>query len=107
MEGRGMSKRDHQQPNQRAPQKATAIPAKTPEPVEPKQRTIEEYRHCPICWSGNGGYGTAYSTHGRTRYYKCDQSTTDKGPCGHTWSVYVKLEVVKVEYRIVTLDGER
>ena len=72
-------------------------------------RTIEEYRHCPICWNGHGGYGTCYSTHGRTRYYKCDQTTKPDGPgpCGHTWTATVKLEVVRVEHRTVELDGER
>lgn len=71
-------------------------------------RVIEPHRHCPLCWTGNGGYGTAYSKHGRTRYYKCDQSTNEnRGPCGHTWTVEVKLEVVKVEHRVVKLDGER
>jgi len=78
-------------------------------PIEkPQPRVIEDFRHCPICWSGNGGYGTAYSTHGRTRYYKCDKTTKeDRGPCGHTWTVEVKLEVIKVEHRIVKMDGER
>ena len=78
-------------------------------PIEkPQTRVIEEYRHCPVCWSGNGGYGSAYSTHGRTRYYKCDKSTSaERGPCGHTWTVEVKLEVIKVEHRIVKMDGER
>jgi len=85
---------------------------KQPEPSQvadaPKQRVIEEYRHCPLCWSGNGGYGTAYSTHGQTRYYKCDQSTQPgKGPCGHTWTVLVKLEVMRVEHRVVRPDGLR
>jgi hypothetical protein len=84
-------------------QKITETPAE-----KPQLRTIEEYRHCPVCWNGNGGYGTAYSTHGRTRYYKCDKCTKgDRGPCGHTWTVEVKLEVIKVEHRIVKLDGER
>jgi hypothetical protein len=74
---------------------------------KPQTRVIEEHRHCPICWSGNGGYGTAYSTQGQTRYYKCNQSTTDKGPCGHTWTVLVKLEVIRVEHRIVSVEGQR
>jgi hypothetical protein len=81
--------------------------SKTAALPEPRQRVIEDYRHCPICWGGNGGYGTAYSTQGRTRYYKCDKSTTDKGPCGHTWTVLVKLEVIRVEHRVVDVEGQR
>jgi hypothetical protein len=77
-------------------------------PIEkPQTRVIEEHRHCPLCWGGHGGYGTAYSTQGQTRYYKCKQATTDKGPCGHTWTVLVKLEVIKVEHRIVSVEGQR
>jgi hypothetical protein len=71
-------------------------------------RTIESYRHCPICWEQFGGYGLAYSTQGATRYYKCKKS--DKpgcGPCGHTWTATVKVEVLRVEHRPVKLDGER
>ena len=106
MGGRGMSKQPEKK-QQQLPQVPKA-PESQPQPQqEPRQRVIEDYRHCPICWGGNGGYGTAYSTQGRTRYYKCTQTTTDKGPCGHTWSVLVKLEVIRVEHRIVKLDGER
>lgn len=72
-----------------------------------KERVIESYRRCPICWEGNGGYGTAYSTQGHTRYYKCDKTKTDRGPCGFTWTATVKLEVIRTEHRIVELDGER
>lgn len=95
MEGRGMSKKKPEQKPQETP------------PQEPKQRVIEDHRRCPLCWGGHGGYGTAYSTQGRTRYYKCNQATTDKGPCGHTWTVLVKLEVIKVEHRIVSVEGQR
>ena len=84
---------------------------KKPQPVVPEQRkrVIEAYRHCPMCWSGNGGYGDCYSTQGKTRYYKCVQTTKPEGagPCGHTWTATVTLETIKVEHRIVTLDGER
>lgn len=84
-------------------------PAIVPVEAERKPRTIEEYRHCPICWNGNGGFGDCYSTQGRTRYYKCVQTTKPDGPgpCGHTWTALVKLEVIRVEHRVVTLDGER
>lgn len=93
MEGRGMSKKQDQK-------KAEQIP---------KQRVIEEYRHCPICWGGNGGYGTAYSTQGRTRYYKCDKTTKPDGtgPCGHTWTATVTLEAIRIEHRVVEIEGQR
>jgi hypothetical protein len=94
----------HRNPNVSAPVAAEF----TAQPEPRKQRTIEPYRHCPLCWEGSGGYGDCYSTQGRTRYYKCCQTTNpDAGPCGHTWTVFVKLEVVKIEHRVVTLDGER
>lgn len=86
-------------PEQNQPKKAQETP--------PKERIVEEYRRCPICWEGNGGYGTAYSTHGRTRYYKCDQSKSERGACGHTWTALIKLEVIKVEHRVVSVDGQR
>lgn len=82
------------------PQKSPA--AKTPE--------VAVYRRCPLCWSGNGGYGVAYSTQGLTRYYRCCKATGENGPCGHTWSATIHpqtMEVVKVEHREVRIDGER
>lgn len=94
---RGMSKKQ---------QKATgSADAETPS----RRKTIEPHRHCPICWNGNGGYGSAYSKHGRTTYYKCDQvrEGSDKGPCGHTWTAVIKIEAVRVEHRVVNVDGER
>lgn len=104
MEGTGMSKqRSHNQPEK---------PSHPLPPVPPvaavQVKVIEEYRRCPVCWSGNGGYGNCYSTQGRTRYYKCCQTTKpDSGPCGHTWTATVLLETIKIEHRRVTLDGER
>ncbi len=81
----------------------------TPAITEPRKRVIEEHRHCPVCWSGNGGFGDCYSTQGSTRYYKCVQTTKPDGPgpCGHTWTATVKLQVIRVEHRVVKLDGER
>lgn len=87
---------------------------RTEQPVEkaveqtPK-RVIQPHRHCPLCWEGRGGYGTAYSKQGRTTYYRCDQTTKPDGlgPCGHTWSAILRIEAVKIEHRIVELDGER
>lgn len=98
--GRGMSKK-HNNPKQ-------------PQPVEPKPvdsdsdsngRIIEEWRRCPVCWDGRGGYGVCYSKQGRTRYYKCCKSNKDGGfPCGHTWTALVKLEVIRVEHRTIELE---
>ena len=101
MEGRGMSKK---QPKQEP--KAVQVPAQAQE--EQSQRSIEDFRHCPICWHGNGGYGCAYSKQGSTRYYKCCKTTNpEKPPCGHTWTAIVKLEVVRVEHRVVSIEGQR
>jgi len=112
MEGNGMGKRHATNPQRALQPKAqakTVEPEVVPDPPVPKTRVIEEYRHCPICWGGNGGYGTAYSTNGSTRYYKCTRTTKPDGvgPCGHTWTATVRLEVIKVEHRRVHLDGER
>ena len=71
------------------------------------KREIESYRRCPICWERSGGYGLAYSTHGPTRYYKCSAAADGQQPCGHTWTVTVKVEVLRAEHRPVILDGER
>ena len=105
----------HRQEKQPArPVEAVPVPTPVVAPIEaaapePRKRIIEEYRHCPVCWNGNGGFGDCYSTQGRTRYYKCVQTTKPDGPgpCGHTWTALVKLEVIRVEHRIVELDGER
>ena len=79
-------------------------PATQPEP----ERRIEDYRKCPVCHEGMGGYGVAYSTQGQTRYYRCCKSNKPNGfPCGHTWSVRVILSSVVVEHKQVFLDGQR
>ena len=100
-----MSKhRNESQPAKQIPV-AQIVPPVVP---EERKRIIEEYRQCPLCWSGSGGYGLAYSTQGRTRYYKCGKTTKpETGPCGHTWTATVTLEAIKIEHRIVRLDGER
>ena len=58
---------------------------------------------------GNGtdwiGFFQNSNTQGRTRYYKCKRTLTEHPPCGHTWTATV--EIVKVEYRAVTIDGQR
>jgi len=113
---RGMSKQRARQPDITTSQTPLAKPVIFPSVVEvspviaitPAGRIVEEYRHCPVCWHGSGGYGVAYSTQGQTRYYKCCKTTkSDTGPCGHTWTATVTLETIKIEHRIVTLDGER
>lgn len=101
---RGMSK----QRNEREPSKPLPPLVVVPVVATPIVKVIEEYRRCPICWGGNGGYGNCYSTQGRTRYYKCCQTTKpESGPCGHTWTATVLLETIKIEHRRVILDGER
>lgn len=62
-----------------------------------KQPDVPAYRQCPLCYSGQGGIGRAYSTQGRTRYYKCSN-------CGHTWTARVVTEVDQVEHRRVDLE---
>jgi hypothetical protein len=88
MEGSGMSKQNK--------------PQGQPVKAEQKQPTIPGYRRCPLCWGGNGGYGVAYRTNGNTRYYRCCRGEKS---CGHTWTA--TLQVVRVEHRVVELDGER
>ncbi len=58
---------------------------------------VPDYRKCGLCYSGHGGVGVAYCTQGRTRYYKCEH-------CGNTWTVTVRLEIVRVEQRVVDLE---
>lgn len=109
----GMSKRQQQpQPQQntkKQPAAATVQPLIEVPAETARSRTIEDYRHCPLCWEGNGGYGVAYSTNGRTRYYKCCKTAKEgsPGPCGHTWTALVKLEVIRVEHRVVQIEGQR
>lgn len=42
---------------------------------------VPKHRQCPLCFNNpvNRGVGQAYSTKGRTRYYKCNH-------CGFTWT---------------------
>lgn len=100
--------RNNQQP------KVSLPPVVKPEAVEPEKAptprkiTIHPHRFCPICWGARGGYGTAYSKQGQTTYYKCDQTTKpDEAPCGHTWTVVLRIEAVSIEHRVVNNDGER
>lgn len=89
---------------QRQPEKIVAPVPQQAAPV----REIEDFRRCPLCWGGHGGYGVAYSTQGNRRYYRCVKTTNPQhGPCGHTWVAIVSLEVIRVESRTVRLDGER
>lgn len=83
--------------------KETPVPGVAESPK--RERIIEDYRRCPICWNGRGGYGTSYSTKGSTRYYKCDQSVKEgEAPCGFTWTAIVKPETVRIDYRVVTIQ---
>lgn len=62
------------------------------------RRVVEVYRQCQICYHGElNGVGTATSTQGRKRYYKCDR-------CGHTWTATVTTTVDKVEHRTVSMQ---
>ena len=100
-------------PQKLKPRIDAVLPPVVPIPVKSDggtiMKTIPHYRRCPVCWEGNGGFGDCQSTQGRTRYYKCVQTTKadGAGPCGWTWTATVLLESVKIEHRIVTLDGER
>jgi hypothetical protein len=108
--GVGMNKpqRSNQQPKPAAPPAVKAPETFVEKPSTPRKITIHPHRHCPICWSGRGGYGTAYSKQGKTTYYRCDQTTKpEESPCGHTWSVVLRIEAVRIEHRIVENDGER
>jgi len=97
--GVGMSK-----PNGSGKRPENKTTSQQPEPC----RQIEDYRKCPVCHEGRGGYGVAYSTQGQTRYYRCCKSNKPNGfPCGHTWSVRVVLSSVVVEHKQVFLDGQR
>jgi hypothetical protein len=62
--------------------------------VEPKKvdpPVIDEWRKCPLCFSGYGGIGVAYHTAGRKRYYKCRE-------CGHRWTF--DFESVTVNFKM-------
>ena len=63
---------------------------------EPK-RDVPDYRKCGLCYEGRGGVGTAYSTQAGVRYYKCDR-------CPNTWTVLVRLEVVRLEQKRVDIQ---
>ncbi len=59
---------------------------------------VEERRRCPRCWGARKGIGSAYSTNGRTRYYKCIQSLLeDEDGCGMTWNHVFKTSVVMLD----------
>lgn len=98
--GVGMTKA-HNSGKRQPEQKQPATPPET-------ERRIEDYRKCPVCHEGMGGYGVAYSTQGQTRYYRCCKSNKADGfPCGHTWSVRVHLETITIQHREVNIDGNR
>ncbi len=77
-------------------------------PVDETGAAIEEWKKCPLCWTGNGGYGLVQSTRGVTRYVACKKALNPAtGPCGHSWTAKVLLKTIVIEHRVVTLDGER
>ena len=101
-----MSKRREQQ-RQPIPQpivNTVSEPPPVAEIVEQPEH-VEGFRRCPVCWERCKGVGLVYSTQGSTRYYKCKRTLTEFPPCGFHWSATVN--VVRVEYREVTLDGVR
>lgn len=71
---------------------------------------IPPHRRCPICWGENRGVGCAYNTNDpystgqddwppnvQRRYYRCTKTLReDRGPCGHTWVIGVKTEIVEL-----------
>lgn len=88
---------------------APVVVVNTTEPIKTLAgHDLKPHRRCPLCWTRAQGYGTAYSTapNGRS-YYKCNQTLTGELPCGHTWSVVASLQSVVVEYREVTIEGQR
>jgi hypothetical protein len=70
--------------------------------------SIPWFRRCPVCWEGNGGYGTCYSTKYPTRYYQCDNTIQkEKGPCGYYFTREVEEQIVEVTKRVVKFEGLR
>lgn len=106
-----MSKHSQRHITQPIQQPAVPQAAKTPDaPAIRSPRKVEEHRRCPICWGERGGVGIASSSDGQTRYYKCrgvDPERPDGFPCGFTWKVIVKTQIVAVESRPVIIDGTR
>lgn len=73
------------------------------------EESVPVYRRCPLCWQRCRGVGISYSTQQvtdcvSTRYYKCARTLTEHPPCGHTWSARVKMEVTKIEHRLVEIS---
>ena len=105
--GLGLNKSSKQRPPAATAQPQQQRPAVELPPTTQGEE-IEVHRRCPICWEGRGGYGLAYSTQGKTRYYRCCKSAKPGlGPCGHTWTVRVQLETIVIQHRVVSLDGQR
>jgi hypothetical protein len=66
-------------------------------PVD-ERRHVELCRQCPLCFKGeDNGVGTAYSTKGQIRYYKCDK-------CSFTWKAILSAELVHVSFRRVNVE---
>lgn len=106
MGGRGMANRQQQRSTPQVKPAVVSTPPIVSLPVEAaKIEHVEAYRRCPLCWERCQGVGCVYSTQGRTRYYKCKRTLTEQPPCGFTWTA--KVEVVRVEHRVVVIDGQR
>jgi DNA-directed RNA polymerase subunit M/transcription elongation factor TFIIS len=83
----------NEQINEVAEEPAAAVPAAE------LRRVVETHRQCPVCHHGElNGVGTATSTQGSKRYYKCDR-------CGHGWTATINpSRVVQVEHREVNIN---
>jgi len=98
-------------PPEQIPFSAWGQPATVPDfkelPKPDKAESTPKHRRCPICWERCKGVGVQYSMDGDKKYYKCIKTLTEEPPCGHHWSAVVRLEVIAIEHRRVTLDGTR
>jgi hypothetical protein len=73
-----------------------------------REKEIEPWRRCPICWDRAGGHGVAYSTQGQVRYYKCSRTKSpEHPPCGHTWTFRFALNIMTLEHKTPIVDGLR
>lgn len=78
--------------------------------LPPEKPPLPWYRRCPLCWSGRGGVGLAYSTQGITRFYKCVRASGGEPGCGHTWTATLDRQTivpVMVEHQVVTIASQR
>ena len=76
---------------------ASQRPAATPPAPPADASAVPVHRQCPLCFAGNGGVGTCYSSQDSTRYYKCDC-------CGHTWTATVSEHETRIVHRTVEVN---